>query len=168
MKSEEIRGIIKMSKNPMNYLTFTSVLIGILGITLIGVGGYDSALYSSYLQSCIINRVPCPNYAEAIDQAQITLNMGLAILIMDILANSLIVIVIKTRKRPIKSTDSTLQPSRGSTKEQMRIEAIDEKQDQLTKSQKHQHYVAPVEPQFMQESALLHRSKSPRLHRSRY
>ena len=110
-KSEEISGITKMSTNLMNYLTVTSVLIGILGIALIGVGRYDSVLYSSYLQSCITNRLLCPNYAEALDNAQITLNIGLVILILDILANSLIVIAFKVWKHSVKSTDSTLQPS---------------------------------------------------------
>jgi hypothetical protein len=64
------------------------VLIGV-GIPLAVVGALVSTVYYSYLQSCIVNRVPCPNYSIWIDNGFLILGSGLVILVLGALISRL-------------------------------------------------------------------------------
>jgi hypothetical protein len=59
-------------------------LVGV-GIALATVGALVSAIYSSYLQSCLLNRTPCPNYSTWIDNWLFVFGMGVVILVFGIL-----------------------------------------------------------------------------------
>ncbi len=65
--------------------------VAIIGILMMGIGGYQFALYSSYLQSCITNHVPCPYYDGAINDAHSIIYAGLTIFLLGTLASLLTV-----------------------------------------------------------------------------
>lgn len=54
----------------------------IIGIALIGIGGYQFDLYYSLLQNCAASRVPCPTFDGLRNLGFIFLGSGLVILIL--------------------------------------------------------------------------------------
>ncbi len=80
----------------MNQFHFPSIIIAIGGVVLMTIGGYQSIVYSSYLQECSTSRLPCPNYGEVLDNAHYLLGVGITTLVLGYVA----IVLTASRQEP--------------------------------------------------------------------